>query len=45
MEKITDKQIELLNDLKASCGCYELGDACFDRTGEYTHELSEECYQ
>lgn len=38
-----DKQSELLSDVKAACGCYELGTACYDRQGNYTHESREEC--
>lgn len=44
MEMEQDKQQELLNDLKSGqCSCYELGNACYDKQGDYTHEASEEC--
>lgn len=38
-----DKQQELLNDMKGECGCYQLGDLCYDREGNPTHEVGEEC--
>ncbi len=40
-----EKQKELLNDVTGDCGCYELGDYCFDREGEPTHVSNEECNQ
>ena len=40
-----DKQREFLQDVTGECGCYELGDVCYDRQGEYTHEANEECTQ
>ena len=38
-----NKEIELINDMKAECGCYEFGESCFDRDGNYTHQVKEEC--
>ena len=38
-----DKQHELLQDAKVECGCYEVGDGCFDTFGNFTHLASEEC--
>jgi hypothetical protein len=32
-----------LQDLKEECGCYELGDFCYDRQGNPTHARGEEC--
>lgn len=40
---MNDKERELLNDVSAGCGCYELGDACYDRDGDFTHDSDEEC--
>ena len=34
---------EKLNDVSAGCGCYELGDWCYDHDGEPTHEAGQEC--
>lgn len=34
---------EKLIDVTNECGCYELGDWCYDREGEVTHLPSEEC--
>ena len=34
---------EKLYDVTADCGCYELGDVCYDRVGDPTHASSEEC--
>ena len=40
-----EKEIELLQDLENKCGCYELGDYCYDREGNPTHSNLEECNQ
>ncbi len=40
---MNDKDIELLNDQKAECGCYEVGEQCYDKQGEPTHLTSEDC--
>ena len=32
-----------LYDFKAECGCYEVGDCCYDRDGDLTHMANEEC--
>lgn len=42
---MTDKEQELLDDVTAGCGCYRLGDVCYDREGNPTHEANEECNQ
>jgi hypothetical protein len=36
---------EYLLDLKAPCGCYEMGDWCYDKDGNPTHLADEECNQ
>lgn len=36
-------QQEYLNDIKNNCGCYQLGDECYDREGDFTHSSNEEC--
>lgn len=38
-----EKQEELLNDVKGECGCYVLGDYCYDKEGNPTHAVGEEC--
>ena len=38
-----DKIQELLNDAKGACGCYEQGDYCYNRQGNPTHSIKEEC--
>ena len=38
-----DKQMEYVADCGAECGCYELGDFCYDREGNPTHETGGEC--
>ena len=38
-----DKQEELFNDAKAECGCYKIGDWCYDKWGDTTHSAKEEC--
>lgn len=39
------KAEELLSDLREPCGCYVLGDWCYDRDGNITHGVDEECNQ
>ena len=39
----TDKDWELINDLKEICGCYALGESCYDKVGDFTHTKGEEC--
>jgi len=34
-----------LIDIKNECGCYELGEWCYDREGNPTHLSEEECNQ
>ena len=34
-----------IQDVKAECGCYELGDQLYDRAGNPTHLPTEECNQ
>jgi hypothetical protein len=34
---------EKLLDVKNNCGCYELGDTCYDKEGNPTHGTNEEC--
>lgn len=38
-----EKAQELLNDVTADCECYQQGDCCFDRYGNPTHAINEEC--
>lgn len=35
--------MDTLQDLKNTCGCYELGSFCYDKTGEPTHAVGEQC--
>lgn len=42
---MTDKQTELLNDVKGQCGCYKQGSSYYDKLGNLTHEEGEECNQ
>ena len=34
---------EYLMDVTKDCGCYELGDMCYDGDGNFTHNSDEEC--
>ena len=40
---MNDKELELLNDVKEGCGCYFVGDWCYDREGNRTHHINQEC--
>ena len=35
---------EKLLDAKSECGCYGLGECCYDRFGSVTHIVGEECF-
>lgn len=39
----SEKAREYQLDVTAACGCYELGDYCYDRKGNPTHASNEEC--
>lgn len=32
-----------LQDITNECGCYELGEMCYDKQGNPTHLTNEEC--
>ena len=34
---------ELLNDAKTDCGCYKIGNWCYDKMGDKMHLVNEEC--
>ena len=34
---------DYVGDFKEECGCYAFGDMCYDRQGEFTHTIEEEC--
>lgn len=40
-----NKNIELLQDAKGNCGCYELGNYYYDNDGDPTHAINEKCYE
>lgn len=42
-EQDYDKAYEAMSDHRVECGCYEMGDMCYDGQGEFTHATSEEC--
>lgn len=40
---LEDNAMDKVYDYLAECGCYELGDMLYDREGDFTHMLNEEC--
>lgn len=42
---MNDKEQELLLDNKDGCGCYIVGDWCYDKEGNTTHSANEECHE
>jgi len=40
-----DKAQEYISDALNDCGCYEVGDFCYDREGNPTHPSGEKCNQ
>lgn len=38
-----EKQREYLQDITGDCGCYVMGDWCYDKNGVPTHASDEEC--